>query len=229
MVSFRKNFRRYYDLRERVLPDWDDSNALSLDNARKAILLKAVSALGIAREDWVAPYYHFLKTGLPQLLEELVEEEKLERGWVEGWEKPVYVHPGRIALVEAAMKGDLIPSHTTLLSPFDPLVSDRDRTLALFDFDYTMESYKPVKDRKYGYFCLPILHQGQLVGRLDPKAHRKQKRMEIKNLYLEQEVTIEPALIKSLKTALTDFTVWHEMERMDISTTHPPELREELL
>jgi uncharacterized protein YcaQ len=86
MVPYRKNFHRYYDLRERVLPDWDDGQALDFESARKALLLKTVSALGVAREDWAAPYYYFPKTGLPDVLGELVVQGKLEQVQVEGWE-----------------------------------------------------------------------------------------------------------------------------------------------
>ncbi len=229
MVPYRKNFHRYYDLRERVLPDWDDHQALDFESARKALLLKTVSALGVAREDWVAPYYYFPKTGLPEVLVELAAEGRLEPVEVEGWELPAYVHVDQLDLVEAAAEGGLKPSYTTLLSPFDPLVSDRDRARDLFDFDYKMESFTPVKDRQYGYFCLPILHEGHLVGRLDPKAHRKQKRMEIKAIYLEPDVSVDDDLVNAFKDTLAEFTAWHGMEELVITETHPPELREALL
>ena len=69
---------------------------------------------------------------------------------------------------------------TTLLSPFDPIVADRRRAGELFGFDYQIECYTPAAKRRYGYFSLPILHRGALVGRLDPKAHRKQGIFEVK-------------------------------------------------
>lgn len=228
MVPYRENFHRYYDLRQRVLPDWEDEDALDFESARQALILKTVSALGVAREDWVAPYYYFPKTGLPEVLEKLAQEGKLEPLQVEGWEFPAYMLADERDLVERAASGALNPSHTTLLSPFDPLVSDRERARTLFDFDYKMESFTPRKDRQYGYFCLPILHQGRLVGRLDPKAHRKQKRMEIKNIYLEKGVTLDDALVHSLKETLADFTAWHGMEELKITASNPPELREAL-
>ncbi len=99
---------------------------------------------------------------------------------------------------------------------------------AHFDFDYRMESYTPVKDRKYGYFCLPILHRGRLVGRLDPKAHRQQKRMEIKKVYLEPEVELTDDLAAALRQTLAGFTVWHGMERLEITDADRPELLEAL-
>ncbi len=229
MVPYRDNFRRYFDLRERVLPDWDDAKALDGDAVRDALLLKTVYALGVAHEDWFAPYYYFLKTGLTDILASFVATGQLIQVQVENWDRPGYVHPDQWGLVEASAAGDLIPSHTTFLSPFDPLVSDRGRALTAFNFDYRMEAYTPVKERQYGYFCLPILHKGCLVGRLDPKAHRKEKRMEIKNLYLEPDVYIDEDLVTSLKSTLEAFTSWHGMRELAITATQIPELQEALL
>ena len=228
MVPFRENFHRYFDLRERVLPDWDDANALDAAAAREALLTRSVYALGVAYEDWIAPYYQLLKTGLAEILANLVKAERLLQVEIAGWEKPAYVHPKQLPMVEAYTGGDAAPSYTTFLSPFDPLVSDRDRTKALFDFDYRLEAYTPAKDRQYGYFCLPILHNGQLVGRLDPKAHRKAKTMEIKKIILEPWVEVDNDLAEALRKTLKDFTAWHGMDNLGITETHPAGLQEAL-
>jgi len=228
MVAFRDNFRRYFDLRERVLPDWNDENALDLKSAREALLLKAVRALGVAREDWVAPYFYLLKTGVPEELESLVSQGELKQVSVAGWDQPAYLHPANRELVESVVEGEHTPDHTTFLSPFDPLVSDRERALTLFNFDYKMESFVPAKDRQYGYFCLPILYNGRLIGRLDPKAHRKEKRMEIKNIYLEPGIDITQDMVDSLKSTLMEFTEWHDMDNLEIIASNPPELKEAL-
>ena len=228
MVSRRENFRRYYDLRERVLPDWDDADAQDFETVRDELALKAVNALGVGRADWAANYYYMLKTGMVKRLARLAEEGRLVGAEVEGWDQPVYLHPDNLALAEQALAGDLNATCTTLLSPFDPLISDRDRTLELFDFDYRLESYTPAKDRQYGFFCLPILHRGRLVGRLDPKAHRKEKRMEVKALYLEPGVTLDDELAAGLKQTLTQFTAWHGMDTVEITAADPADLLEAL-
>ena len=228
MVSHRVKFRRYYDFRTRVLPEWKDSDALDLKAALEELVLNAVKALGVAREDWIATYYYLPKTGLSELLTGLVTAERLHQVRVEEWDVPAYVHPQLLSLVESAGSESLQPTHTTFLSPFDPLVSDRDRALTLFNFDYKMESYTPAKDRKYGYFCLPILHNGRLIGRLDPKAHRKEAQMQIKNIYLEPGVEIDDKLTGALKEALKKFTTWHGMASYEITATYPPGLQEAL-
>ena len=229
MVSHREKFRRFYDLRERVFPAWDDADAVDPESGNRQLLLNAVRALGVAREDWISPYYYRAKKGLSEILSELAAEERLQPVEVEGWDKPAYVHPDRAEMVAAAQMGEMVPSYTTLLSPFDPLISDRDRALALFDFDYRLEAYTPVKDRVYGHFCLPILHNGRLVGRLDPKAHRKEKRMEIRKIYLETGVPITDKLVSDLRETLEKFTTWHGLEKLDIVDSDPVEFREALV
>jgi uncharacterized protein YcaQ len=72
-----------------------------------------------------------------------------------------------------------------ILSPFDNAVIQRARNQALFDFDYQMECYVPEAKRRFGYFCLPILYRDRLVGRMDCKAHRKEGRLDVKALHLE--------------------------------------------
>lgn len=229
MIPYRAKFRRYFDFRARVLPDWDDADALDPKSARKALLLKTIHALGVAREDWLTSYYYMLKTGLSDVLTGLVVEGQLLPVQVAGWNVPGYIHADQIQMVEATTRGELNPTYTTFLSPFDPLVSDRGRALDLFDFDYRMESYTPARDRKYGYFCLPILHKGRLVGRLDPKAHRQEKRMEIKKIHLESSVEITEDLVTDLKNTLQKFTAWHGMATLEVTTTEPSELRAALV
>ncbi len=229
MIPYRQKFRRYYDLRERVLPDWDDSKAPSFERARRKLVLKAVRALGVARDDWVANYVDFSKTEIPPVLSKLAEEGHLITAEAAGWHKPAYIHPDQLESVKAAEAGTLQPDHTTLLSPFDPLISDRDRTAELFDFDYKLEAYTPVKDRRFGFFCLPILHQGRLVGRLDPKAHRKEKRLEIKALHLEEGFEIKDDFIQALRQTLQDFIRWQGLEKLAITACDSPTLKAALI
>ena len=78
------------------------------------------------------------------------------------------------------------PSHgTTLLSPFDSLLWHRERVARLFGFDYRIEVYTPRPERVHGYYTLPILHHGQLIGRLDAKAHRAERRLEVRHVHFE--------------------------------------------
>jgi uncharacterized protein YcaQ len=222
MIARRERFQRVYDLRERVLPEWDDADAPPLAEVRRELVLKAVRALGATPARWVADYFRTAKRETEPLPAKLADEGLLLRARVEGWSDDWYIHPDNAALAEAAAAGQLQPAHTTLLSPFDPLVWDRARALALFDFDYRIECYTPAPKRRYGYFTLPILWRGQLVGRLDPKAHRREGVFEIKALHLEPGVPAGEELAADLAEALRACAAWHGTPEVVIGLSDPP-------
>lgn len=209
MIARRQNFQRVYDLRERVLPTWDDTQLPLISDAHRALALEAVRALGVAPARWVADYFRMSKQKTPAIVRALAEEGALVPVRVEGSKEPWYVHPARLELAERAASGGIRPTLTTLLSPFDPLVWDRTRAKAVFGFDYRLECYTPAPKRQYGYFVLPILRRGALVGRLDAKAHRKDGLFEVKALYLEPRVRASGALIRDIAGAIRECAEWH--------------------
>ena len=161
---------------------------------------------------------------MPKPLEALAQEGLLLRVAVEGFEGSAYIHPDRADLIKTVAGGGLEPVLTTLLSPFDPLVWDRNRARELFDFDYTIECYTPAAKRRYGYFTLPILHCGRLIGRLDPKAHRAQGVFEIRALHLEPGVAVNEKLVADLAAALHRLADWHGTPELVVRQSDPPEL-----
>ena len=230
MISRRENFHRVYDLRERVLanalPDWEDALAPSDEEVRRALALKAVRALGVASARWVPDYFRTPKKGVAGLLEELADQGSLLRASIE--DEPAYVHPDNAGPAEKILFGGLRSSVTTLLSPFDPVVWDRARALELFDFEYKIEVYTPAARRRYGYYSLPILHNGALVGRLDAKAHRKQGTFEIKAIHLEPDTPINNDLVSGLASALRDCAGWHKTPEVLVRWSAPSELTDTL-
>lgn len=234
MIARRQSMQRVYDLQERVLPDWDDARALPREEAWRLLALKAVRALGVAFPRCIRGSFHdtFRSTSigrkLPTILAGLVDEGEILPVRVEGFGKPAYVHRENQHLLERAAAGDLQSTVTTLLSPFDPVVRDRARTESLFGFEYRIEVYTPAPRRKYGYFTLPILHRGELVGRLDPKAHRKDGVMEVKSIHLEPGVAVTDDLASSLTAALRRFAEWHATPELVIRRTDPPALLERI-
>jgi len=222
MVACRQGFQRVYDLRERVLPGWDDARIPPYPDALRQLVLMSVKALGIARENWVAPYFYLPKRLVPAILAELQAAGELFPVRVSGLEgKPVYMHPQNLELLEQACAGTLQANITTILSPFDPLVSDRLRTQQLFGFDYQLECYLPASKRKYGYFTLPLLHNGSLVGRMDAKAHRKEKRLEVVKLFLEEGVRPEDALLVGLAKTLRAYASWQGLSEVRVTSAEP--------
>ncbi|SFD44343.1 winged helix-turn-helix domain-containing protein [Massilia yuzhufengensis] len=207
MIARRHNFQRIYDLAERVHPEWHDSRMPALSEARRSFVLEAVRAMGVARAAWI-PDYHRTRRPHPDPAG-LAEEGLLLRARVDGWSDPVYIHPGHEALARQAMEGALAPSLTTLLSPFDPIVWDRRRALDLFGFDYRLECYTPADKRKYGYFTLPILRRGALVGRVDAKAHRKTGEFELRSLHLEPGARMSERLVRDVAGAVQRCARWH--------------------
>jgi uncharacterized protein len=208
-----------YDLAERVLPGWDDSRLPSMAETERTLVLKSVKALGLARAGWIGDYF---RTKIPRLdPETLVAEGALLKARVDGWAEPVYVHPDHLALARSAAAGALKPSLTTVLSPFDPVVWDRRRALELFGFDYRLECYTPAEKRRYGYFTLPILRRGALVGRVDAKAHRRDGVFELKSLELEPGVRISDSLVRDVANALLRCARWHGCARLSVMRTVP--------
>jgi uncharacterized protein YcaQ len=94
----------------------------------------------------------------------------------------------------------------------------------MFDFDYRIECYTPAAKRIYGYFTLPILRRGSLIGRLDAKAHRKEKYFEVKALYLEPGVEASDEVAADLASALLEFAAWHQTPLVKVRQAKPTKL-----
>ncbi len=226
MVTRREKFQRVYDLAERVVAKLDpafDESLLELDHAalRRRFIIDAVRALGISQARWIADYHRLKPAVTDRELTPLVESGELLSVQVSDWKVPAYVHSDHADLLTQATQGKLRGTHTTLLSPFDPVVWDRARAEALFNFEYTIECYVPAPKRRYGYYALPILHRGRLVGRLDAKAHRKEGVFEIKALFLEPEVEATPAMLADVARAIATTARWHGTPQVRIARSRP--------
>ena len=222
MIARRHNFQRVYDLAERVLPDWDDSQLPDMAATRQELALKTVRALGLARAAWVPDYYR-TRPPRPEL-EALADDGLLLRARVQGWDDTVYIHPELADLARSAADGGLTPSLTTILSPFDPVVWDRRRAFELFGFDYRLECYTPADKRRYGYFTLPILRRGALVGRVDAKALRREGVFELKLVALEPGVRLSERFVRDVAGALQRLANWHGCPQVRVLRSEPPEV-----
>jgi uncharacterized protein len=221
MIARRMNFQRVYDLRERVLPSWDDQMLPPVEEARRGLALKAVRALGVAKARWVADYFRTDKRQTLDAVSALVREGALLTAEVEGWDAPALFHPENRKLVKEAARGGLKPELTTLLSPFDPLVWDRARAREAFGFDYRLECYTPAPKRRYGYFTLPVLRRGALVGRLDAKAHRKEGVFEVKSVHLERGAVADEGLVGDVAAAIRECAGWHKTPEVVVRRSEP--------
>jgi hypothetical protein len=208
MVVERRNFQRVYDLTHRVMPHWDDQRDLLTQEAAETVMLEnSARSLGIFRPQWLADYYRLRQPMLKPVLERWQHERIVTPVCVEKLGE-MWLHNALLPLLPQAEEGKLQATHSAVLSPFDPVVWDRKRAEQLFDFSYRLECYTPAPKRQYGYFVLPLLHKGQLVGRMDAKMHRKTGVLEIIALYLEDGVKVTATLEKGLTAAISDFAAW---------------------
>ena len=229
MVTRRERFQRVYDLAERVLakldPPFDpallDRSAADL---RRHFILDSVRALGITQARWIADYFRLKPAVDERKLAPLLVSGDLLRVQVAGWDSAAYVHRDHAALLDSAYAGRLRATRTALLSPFDPLVWDRARVRAMFDFDYTIECYVPAAKRRYGYYVLPILHRGRLIGRLDAKAHRADGVFEVKALYFEEAVTPNDRMLAEVAKAIAAMAAWHGAPDVRLERCRPASL-----
>jgi len=220
MVARRERFQRVYDLSERVRARMPAVTPFVGDVSR-ALVLGSVKALGIAQARWIADYHRTGTRHRDADLDDLVASKEVFRVDVRGWDAPGYVHRDHVGLLHAAAAGQLRATHTTLLSPFDPVVWDRARASAMFGFDYTIECYTPAEKRRYGYFVLPILRRGALVGRLDAKAHRDDGVFEVRQLHLQPEVDTGDAFAADIAEAIRACAAWHATPDVVIRRSDP--------
>jgi len=228
MVARRERFQRVYDLAHRVIPTLGQMEMPPVDQVRSHFVEKSIQALGITQARWVNDYFRIKPRLKDADLDGLVEQGAVKRVAVAGWGTPGYVHVTNAGLLKKVQSGKLEATHTTLLSPFDPIVWDRERASVMFDFDYRIECYTPEANRTYGYFVLPILHRGQLIGRLDAKAHRALGTFEVKALFLESGVKLDDEAVVAVAAAISRCAAWHATPRVDVTRTSPTSLRTRL-
>jgi uncharacterized protein YcaQ len=161
LMSARRDFRRVYDLAERVLP----ARLLTAKAASKEETARWLVVLKL-RQRRLA----LLKRQELPLVEDLVQPLR-----VEGL-PPLYCLRSDLALLEA---GAEMPGEALLLAPLDPLVYDRKLTSLLWDFDYTWEVYTPAHKRVRGYYALPVLSKGELVGHVEPRIDRETGKLQV--------------------------------------------------
>jgi hypothetical protein len=202
------DFARIYDTPERVLPQRIiDAPTPSEHVARKQLLVRSAIAQGVATTSDLADYYRQKLATVKPLIAELVEEGELHTVAVDGWTEKAFVH--RNAKLPKQLHA------TALLSPFDSLVWCRPRNERLFDFHYRIEIYTPKEKRKFGYYVLPFMMNGEMVGRVDLKADRANGALLAHSVHTEKGVK-RSAINDVLSAELDAMANWLGLEQVQI-------------
>ena len=204
MVPHRVNFNKVYDLRERVLPDHVDTTVPDEEELCRHLITGFLRAHGLGQPKEMAYQRRGFGPAITHTAKNMEEEGSivpLKVADIDYYCEPALLELLKTRLPRASLK---------ILSPFDNAIIQRKRINELFGFDFQIECYVPKDKRKFGYFCLPILHRNEFVGRLDAKADRKTGILHLLHLQLEDKTKNKSALLKALGPALKKFASFNE-------------------
>jgi uncharacterized protein YcaQ len=203
------DFARIYDLPERMIPAAVLARpTVPEHDARKELLVMAAKYLGIGTLRDLADYHRQTPSRCKQALAEVIEEGRVLPVAVQGWEHPAYLHP------EARQRRRF--GARSLLSPFDPIVWNRERAERMFGFHYRIEIYTPIPKRRYGYYVLPFLLGDELVGRVDLKADRTNRALLVQSAWAEPGAN-DGQVAAELAEELRVMASWLELDHIEVS------------
>lgn len=215
-IARRDGFEKVYDLTERVIPEEYRKARPSLASSEDWACREALSRLGLATPQEIAAFWQLVpiaraKAWAAAALKRGEVVEVLVEGADGTWKSALAWADieARLAAAHAA------PQAMRFLSPFDPAIRDRKRTMRLFGFDYRIEIFVPEKKRQYGYYVLPLLEGDRFVGRADIKAHRAEGRLEVKGLWLEPQVKLTKARERGIGQALAELARFTRTPEID--------------
>ncbi|MGP4114798.1 winged helix-turn-helix domain-containing protein [Streptomyces sp. 4N509B] len=208
----RRSWKRVYELAERAVPSALFHDDLDDRECVRRLVAQAGAALGVATRADLADYHRLRAAEV----ENVLPDTGLVRVAVAGWREPAWADP---AALEQPPRGR---HRTTLLSPFDSLVWDRPRTERIFGFFHRLEAYVPKPKRIYGYFSMPLLAGGRLLGRVDPA--REGRTLVARHAAFEGPVTRAAKAVPAMAEALVEAARWVECDDVRVERTTPVEL-----
>ncbi|MDB1089462.1 crosslink repair DNA glycosylase YcaQ family protein [Streptomyces sp. ACA25] len=213
----RRGWKRVYDLAERAVPSALLHDDLSDAECTRQLVTQAGAALGVATRADLADYHRLKATQV----EEVIAGTGLVPVEVEGWGKPAWADPAALA---APPRGR---HRTTLLSPFDSLIWDRARTERIFGMSHRLEAYTPRARRRFGYFAMPLLSGGRLLGRVDPA--REGSTLVARRTTFEGDLRKASAAVPAMAEALHEAAGWVGCTEVRVEQVFPLETHEELV
>ena len=205
----RRNFERLYDLTERVVPAPILNREVSKEDAQRELIEIAARALGVATLRDLRDYFRLPTSDTPSRIAECVEAGVLIPVTIEGWKHAAYRHRDA--------KCPRTADTSALLSPFDSLIWERQRTERLFDFHFRLEIYTPAHKRVHGYYVLPFLHRGRIAARVDLKSERERGELQVRGGSVEAGVR-ESDIADELRKELEALAAWLGLEKVAITS-----------
>ena len=227
-VAGRVAGRRLWNLSERWFPDWTPRRVLGPKAAVREAAQRALRALGVARaRDIVRHFTRNEYPGLLDVLSALERERRIHRVAIrengKAWPGQWFITAEDLPLLESLdADGDFAP-RITLLSPFDNLICDRERTKLCFGFDFRLEIYTPAADRRYGAYAMPILQEDRLIGTVDSALDRRERRLLIRGVRFDQKVGSES--VRSVGGAIRDLAGFLGAAMVSVDGSLPRALR----
>ncbi len=211
--------KKQWGLLEHQLGSRVNSPPLEQTHVVRRAVERALPALGVARQRDINRYFTRSQyPGLKKTLAELATEGVIRQVAIEdesgAWPGPWYLHNDLLPELERIRRGEWRPQ-TVLLSPFDNLIADRDRTELLFGMRYRVEIYTPAAKRQYGYYNMPILHGDRIIGRVDPKMDRKAGRLVVNAVHLEPGVALDGETRAAVEGAIASLAGFLGAEGID--------------
>jgi uncharacterized protein len=203
MVSARQGFQKVYDLAERVLPEGINTTVPDVHAYAAYLIDSTLRANGFATATQMTYLRKNAAEAVKHELHAQTAMQQLIPFHIHGSKEVYYARPG---LFEQQVKNT---PHIHLLSPFDNVLIQRSRTKQIFGYDYQVECYVPEAKRKFGYFCLPVLWNGNFAGRLDPKADKQAGIFYVRSLHIEFPPKNREAFFSDLKKKLHEFAVFN--------------------
>lgn len=197
VTADRKNFERSYVLAEQRIPADILGREVAKPDGIRELVRRAARSHGVGTQRDIADYFRLPQDVTKTAILELVEAGDLQPVTVRGWNKPAWLH--RDARIPRRIET------TALLSPFDPVVWERERALRMFGFHYRIEIYTPAAKRVYGYYTLPLLIDDQIVGRIDLKNDRHEKVLRVQSAWREDGATVDVDRVRVLLREIADW------------------------
>lgn len=206
IAKARKNFQKIYDLPERVLPGNIDTKEPTEEEHSEHLIMNAIRAHGIiAKKEIIYLKYHS-RTAFEKTLKKLTEEKKVVIVKVENIAHEYFTSEKQLNKpCPGQSEGSRKLIH--ILSPFDNLIIQRKRLKDLFGFEYVIECYVPAHKRKFGYYCMPVLHGDKFIGKVDLRADRSTGTLNVINLFPEIGIR-KPELKRITKEKLKELSLF---------------------